>query len=68
METDKNISPQFPQYVPPPPPDPVQPGIPFVDQKFHKPLYKLMKNMLKGKVKRPSKADVHIKRKKLKFY
>lgn len=70
---DMNDSPQFPHYPNnaelPGPESPVPHGIPFVDNKYHKPLYKMMKMMMtKGLKARksPFKMPRHRPRKKVK--
>ena len=50
----------FPQYE--------RPGIKVADPKFGKPLFKLMRMMMKPKIKRLTRTVKHVKKKKVKFY
>jgi len=59
--------PQFPQYQPIQPTPPAPTGIPFIDPKFHKPLYKMMNMMFKNR-KTPKVKIRTGRRKKAKFY
>lgn len=59
--SDESVPPQFPQYQPPQ-------GLPVADPKLVKPLYKLMKNMLRLKSLPNVKRTRTARKKKMKFY